>query len=265
MWVGVGLFACGPLPSEEVEEHSEDVEFGDPEEAKKDTSGCNGIATPDTGLFGKQIALTFDDGVNLDSTPKVLDILKSRGVKVTFLVVGRTITTEAHRDVLRRMKAEGHLVGSHSWSHPNFKAISYEKAKQQVLKTKKVLAEVGIFDPYFRFPYGNATCKTAAFVRAQGYHVVGWDFGSGDWCYNVGHGFCPKKTYKYMAEGHRHDQLKYIKEVAAKNQGGVMLNHDSHLYTVETLDGILTALKSEGYTFVRLDDVSVFPKMSAAN
>ena len=253
------------MPSDEFDNHSDEVEIGDPEEAKNDTSGCNGITTPDTGLYGKKIGLTFDDGVNLESTPQVLDILKKHGAKATFLIVGRSITSEAHRDVLRRMKAEGHLVGSHSWSHPNFKAISYEKAKQEVLKTKARLAEVGIFDPFFRFPYGNATCKTAAFVRALGYHVVGWDFGSGDWCFNVGNGYCPKSTYKYMAAGHRKDQLKYIREVAAKNQGGVMLNHDSHLYTVETLDGIFAALKSEGYSFVRLDDLGTFPKLNAAN
>ena len=73
----------------------------------------------------KSIALTFDDGPHPENTPRILDILKDKGVKATFFVIGKN--AEKYPDLLRRIDAEGHIVGNHSYSH-NQLIASFQKS-----------------------------------------------------------------------------------------------------------------------------------------
>jgi peptidoglycan-N-acetylglucosamine deacetylase len=260
-------FACAPQdegsddPIAE-DSHSPESALDDLASGKADSAACSGIITPDQGDFGYKVALTFDDGPNLESTPLVLDVLKKHHAPATFFTVGRAINGPQAVALVQRMLAEGHLVGSHSNSHPNFKAISTASQLAEITRSEAALATAGITPVWFRFPYGNGTCAATDRVHADGMTVVGWQFGSDDWCFNAGNGYCSPRSYKYMPDSYRHDQIGWLRHEVARNHGGVMLNHDSHMYTAQHLDEWLTLLEGMGYSFVRLDDASIFPRLN---
>ncbi|MGA0619613.1 polysaccharide deacetylase family protein, partial [Ligilactobacillus salivarius] len=68
-------------------------------------------------LAARQVAFTFDDGPNPDTTPLILDILDRHCVKATFFIIG--IYAERHPEIVRDIAARGHTIGTHTWSHPN--------------------------------------------------------------------------------------------------------------------------------------------------
>ncbi|MBU5234439.1 polysaccharide deacetylase family protein, partial [Vibrio cholerae] len=76
------------------------------------------------------IYLTFDNGYENGYTGKILDVLKEKKVPATFLVTGHYIKTQ--KDLLLRMKDEGHIIGNHSWSHPDFTAVNDEKLREEL-------------------------------------------------------------------------------------------------------------------------------------
>ena len=99
---------------------------------------CGGFAYaalwPGSQIFGKtltaprkrgELALTFDDGPNPAWTPQLLDVLAKHGVKATFFMVGSF--AEAEPELVRRVAEAGHLIGNHSWSHPNLALTAARK------------------------------------------------------------------------------------------------------------------------------------------
>ena len=78
----------------------------------------------------KDIYLTFDNGYENGYTGKILDVLKEKKVPATFFVTGHYIKTQ--KDLLLRMKDEGHIIGNHSWSHPDFTAVNDEKLREEL-------------------------------------------------------------------------------------------------------------------------------------
>ena len=97
----------------------------------------------------KQIAITFDDGPNSYTTPKVLNILKKNHVKATFFEL------ERYPDILKAAYDDGHLIGVHSYQHVNFGQIGDAAALEQVEKTRQAIYDVtGEYTGYIRPPYG---------------------------------------------------------------------------------------------------------------
>src|SRR5881392_1382568 len=76
---------------------------------------------------GPHIAMTFDDGPSPTLTPKLLDLLAARHIKVTFFVIGENVAE--HPEIVARAAREGHEIGNHSWSHPNFAKMSEERVR----------------------------------------------------------------------------------------------------------------------------------------
>ncbi|HEY3352081.1 MAG TPA: polysaccharide deacetylase family protein [Polyangia bacterium] len=262
----VGLYpGCaedeGDQPSQEVIDGqnaaAEEIAAG-----KADEAGCSGTVLPDRRGFAHRIALTFDDGPNLVTTPKVLDILAAHGVQATFFMNGKNVTTAAHRDLVKRMAAAGHLIGNHSQNHLNLKTVSAATLRSEVEKTRDILAGLDVTLGFFRFPFGSASCTSAATVRDYGYHVTGWHIDSADWCYGAGGGYCSPATFRYVADQYRRDINGYVVSQAKATGGGVLLFHDVHAWTVAHLDAVLTSLEDAGFTFVRLDDTTTFPKLN---
>jgi len=253
----------GVLSPEEaalMEQAAAEIESG-----KADTDGCSGAVVPDRGDFGKRIALTFDDGPHLTNTPNVLDILARHHAKGTFFVLGKNVSSAGAKALLRRMQAEGHLVGNHSYDHANLATVSSGRLVDEIEDTRAALNSVGIRPSFFRFPYGSATCSAVSTVRSYGYKVAGWHIDSADWCYAAGQGYCSPSTFRYVDDALRHDIVGYVVKQAKARGGGVLLFHDVHSYTVSKLDEILTRLEQEGFSFVRLDDASVFPRLNGGS
>ena len=84
---------------------------------------------------GKYIALTFDDGPHPVYTPEILDILKENNAKATFFVIGKN--AKNYPDLILREKEEGHEIGNHTYSHPDMKGISVDKAVEEIIKDIK--------------------------------------------------------------------------------------------------------------------------------
>ncbi len=175
----------------------------------------------------KRIALTFDDGPNRSTTPKVLDMLKKRGLKATFFVLGQNIA--GNEDILKRIVEEGHEVGNHTWSHPNLTTLSPEQVQREIVDTQKTIKETIGYEPtLMRPPYGAINQATMTVVNMP---IIYWSVDSKDW------------------------QLRNANLISNQVQSqaypnSIVLLHDIHPSTVEALPSLLDYLQREEYVFV---------------
>jgi peptidoglycan/xylan/chitin deacetylase (PgdA/CDA1 family) len=129
------------------------------------------------GFHEKILALTFDDGPDAANTPRILDALRKRHAHATFFVLGAQ--AKRHPELLRRMIAEGHVVGSHSWSHPA--RVTPALARREVDSTAQVIREAtGRAPRLFRPPYGLMKNGLAALAQKEGCTVVLWTISGAD-------------------------------------------------------------------------------------
>jgi peptidoglycan/xylan/chitin deacetylase (PgdA/CDA1 family) len=123
------------------------------------------------------IALTFDDGPDPVSTPRLLQALAARGARATFFMIG--VRAHLHPELVSRVAAEGHAIGNHSWDHPSFPMIPQEERREQVVNCARAIA------PYagqlFRPPYGHQDLASWLDVHQMSYRVIAWEIDGGDW------------------------------------------------------------------------------------
>src|SRR6266850_4703054 len=102
---------------------------------------------------GPYIAMTFDDGPHPVLTPRLLDVLKARGIKATFFLIGQNAAE--YPDIVRRIAAEGHEIGNHTWNHPQLTKLSPAALREEIDRTSSTIAEI-IGKPLLvmRPPYG---------------------------------------------------------------------------------------------------------------
>ncbi len=232
---------------------------------KTDSAGCSGVVLPDQSGFNKRIAITFDDGPHLDNTPLVLDVLAAHNATATFFINGKAVRTAQHRSLLTSMHEAGHIIANHSQNHMNLKTVSASTLKTEIEGTHQIMLDLGVKPAFFRFPYGSSSCATAETVRSYGYAITGWHIDSADWCYGAargGVGYCDPATFQHVPTAYRSDIAGYVLSQARSKGGGVLLFHDVHAYTAGVLDGILTKLENDGFTFVGLDDATTFPRLN---
>lgn len=128
----------------------------------------------------RKIALTFDDVPDPRYTSKVLDILKRKGVRASFFIVGTR--ARKHPDLVRRIHREGHDVGNHSYSHPDFSKMTLAQVQDQILRAETTIAGAVGFKPRLvRPPYGEIVPRQLDWAKKRGYTVVNWDVDSSDW------------------------------------------------------------------------------------
>jgi peptidoglycan-N-acetylglucosamine deacetylase len=178
------------------------------------------------------LALTFDDGPDVHLTPQVLDILKRHNAHATFFVQGSHVP--GNEAILKRIHAEGHEIGNHSWGHPYFTKLTPEQIRQEIASTQEVIAKAGVPAPHlFRPPYGDINTVVMGHIPLT---VVRWNIDPEDWHPN-------KKAYllEHMASHAR--------------PGGVVIMHDTEATTVEKLEPLLVQLKTGNYTFVTVSEL----------
>ena len=186
----------------------------------------------------RQLALTYDDGPNDPHTLRLLEILTKHNVKATFFLIGRY--TKQRPDIARELKRAGHVVGNHTFSHPNLIFASPLQTKLQLLDCKQVLTDaVGEHSLLFRPPFGGRRPNTLRVARALGLEPVMWSVTGWDW---------KGKSAEYVE-----------RRVCQQIRGGeVILLHDgSHRafgadrsQTVIATDRMIGRYKSEGFEFV---------------
>ncbi len=218
-----------------------------------------GIAVPDAAVPG-HLTMTFDDGPNPETTPLVLDVLKAHKIQATFFVEGQNV--RGHELILERMLREGHRIGNHSYTHPNFESLNFDQQKKQIDKTTAVIGPY--FDPrsYFRFPYGNATCDSYDYLSSKQYRVVGWHIDTCDWAYADGRISDKERMICEIQNGEEKNFVTHVKRVAGVERGGIVLMHDVHHFTADHLNQLLNELESDGYLFADLADQSVSPVLN---
>ena len=135
------------------------------------------------------VTLTFDNGPTPGITEQVLDVLAAHSVPATFFTIGRKLATNEGRELGRRIVADGHRLGGHTWSHTvQFGLADDTRVTDELARTSSVVDEVGGDGFLFR-PYGAGgviddrlmSTFGAATLRAGGYTCVLWNVLPGDW------------------------------------------------------------------------------------
>ena len=179
-----------------------------------------------------KVALTFDDGPHPVYTPQLLDGLKERGVHATFFVVGENIP--GNEEILKRMDAEGHLIGNHTYSHVKLSELDTARACAEVEKTNALICEVTGKEPEFiRPPFGE--WKKTMECSLEMIPVL-WDVDPLDW------------TTKNTA-------LVVERVLKDTKPGDIILLHDYYQSSVDAALEIVDALMERGYKFVTVDEL----------
>ena len=179
----------------------------------------------------KAVALTFDDGPSPKTTPVALDLLKKYNAKGTFFMVGHAV--EGNEDIIKRVIAEGHQIGNHSWDHPVLTKISLEKAKSQINDTTAALKKASGLDVHImRPPYGAINGAIPAEVDQS---FILWDVDTLDW--------------------KNRNTASIMKEVRKAQAGSIILMHDIHQTTIDALPLILQYLTEQGFEMVTIEEL----------
>lgn len=133
------------------------------------------------GPYNKaEVALTFDDGPDTLYTPQVLDKLKKHGVKATFFLLGEN--AERYPKVVERIVNEGHIVGNHTYNHPNLIKVDDKQYHEQILNTEKILQKLTGYSPkFFRPPYGIINENQVKWATEQNFMIIQWSVDTLDW------------------------------------------------------------------------------------
>ncbi len=144
---------------------------------------------PGSRLFGEaltaparpgELALTFDDGPNATWTPRFLDVLASHNLRATFFLLGGR--AKAEPQLVRRIAASGHVIGNHSWDHPNMARSSSGLIREELKRTQDLLEQTtGAPVKFFRPPYGGRRPAVFRIAREMGLKLVLWNAMTSDW------------------------------------------------------------------------------------
>ncbi len=178
------------------------------------------------------VALTFDDGPDSNTTPQALDILAKYKIKATFFVQGKNIA--GNEAILKRMQAEGHEVGNHSWNHPVLTQLSLEDAKKQITDTESAITSVlGKSTKLMRPPYGAISDDIRNSLDLS---FIMWDVDSLDWK--------SKNEAAILTQVQRQT-----------TDGSIILIHDIHQTSVNSLPKVIEYLQGQGYSFVTVSEL----------
>jgi peptidoglycan/xylan/chitin deacetylase (PgdA/CDA1 family) len=182
----------------------------------------------------RQIALTFDDGPHPEYTPRLLDELKRHGVVATFFVVGQA--AERNLDLVRRMAAEGHAVGTHSYTHSEPGLTSSTKLRGEVRRSLDLCKElIGDAPTLFRPPKGKLTWSKTLNLWSANQSIILWNQDPRD--YQAGSDGIQNWVHHYQPHG-----------------GDIILMHDIHPHCIAAIEPLVrqvAASQLEG--FCRVD------------
>jgi peptidoglycan/xylan/chitin deacetylase (PgdA/CDA1 family) len=191
-------------------------------------------------LADREVVLTFDDGPWPGTTPRVLAALAQECVRATFFTIGKPASE--HPALLRRIAAEGHTVGHHTWSHHNLKYMKPDDANAEIDKGIAAVemalhgaASTTPSTPFFRFPYFEMTPQALDRLQSRGIAVFGADLWASDW--------------NPMAPN---DQLKLLIERLNAARKGIILLHDPKAQTAAMMPAFLRYLRDNHYRVVHL-------------
>jgi peptidoglycan/xylan/chitin deacetylase (PgdA/CDA1 family) len=173
-----------------------------------------------------EIALTFDDGPDPRFTPQILDLLRRYGVRATFFVVGERAL--AHPSLVRRIVAEGHEIGSHSHTHPDFARLSWREARAEIAGARAAIEQLqGGPCRLFRPPRGKLCWQSLAGAWRDGLTVVMWSVDLKDFRAET-----PAAILDFLA-------------ARPLRAGDVVLYHETNAAALAALPGLIEAALAE--------------------
>src|SRR6202045_1148785 len=207
------------------------------------------VTTPQVGLKSfpqtlpladHEVVLTFDDGPWPPTTPRVLAALAHECIRATFFLIGKSASE--HPDLVRRIAAEGHTIGHHTWLHRSLMRIppgeTTEEIDHGISAVEMALhgtATTTPSTPFFRFPGFESTPATLDLLKSRGIVVFGTDLWASDW-----NPMTPKQELKLIT-----DRLK-------RAGRGIILLHDPKAHTAAMLPAFLRYLGDNHYRVVHL-------------
>ncbi|WP_207007381.1 polysaccharide deacetylase family protein [Nocardioides aromaticivorans] len=201
-------------------------------DAPPETPPAGSPAPPERPGKRGTVYLTFDDGPDPRWTPQVLDVLRRHGVHAVFFEVGQNVA--AYPDLVARVRAEGHLIGNHTWSHAKLTDLRSRAIRDQLDRTD---AALGGRARCVRPPYGATDPRVADVIGARGQRTVLWDVDPEDWA--------------------KPGTDRIVRRVLAQvHDGALVLMHDGggdRSQTVAALEQVITRLQERGYGFGLLD------------
>ena len=213
-------------------------------EAPAGNASPEDLAKYDTYYLGdtsqKVIYLTFDCGYENGYTEQILDALKKHNAPAAFFVVGHMV--ESAPDIVRRMAAEGHVVGNHTFHHPDMSSISQQAAFQKELDSLAELYEETTGQPlshFYRPPQGKYSEENLKQAQELGYKTIFWSLAYVDW----------NTDAQPMAE------QAYAKLLPRIHDGAIVLLHSTSRTNAEILDDLLTKWENLGYSFKSLEEL----------
>ena len=189
----------------------------------------------DTGK--KVIYLTFDCGYENGCTEGILDVLKAHGAPAAFFVVGHMV--ESAPDIVRRMAAEGHIVGNHTYHHPDMSAIADQEAFREELTSLEALYRETTgreMSRFYRPPQGKYSVENLKQAQALGYRTVFWSLAYVDW----------------YTDDQPTAEEAFSKLIPRIHDGAIVLLHSTSQTNRDILDELLTRWEDMGYTFAPL-------------
>jgi peptidoglycan/xylan/chitin deacetylase (PgdA/CDA1 family) len=185
---------------------------------------------------GPFLAITFDDGPHPKNTPRLLDLLKERGVKATFYVIGQNVVQ--YPDIARRIVEEGHEIGNHSYTHPALPKLSPARFAEEITKSNDAIQQAtGVLPTTMRPPYGaiNAAITKRLNEEFQ-LPVILWSVDPLDW--------------KIRKASHVSNHI-----LQNSNAGAIVLAHDIHPSTIDAMPAAIDGLLAKGFQFVTVSEL----------
>ncbi|MEI9968269.1 MAG: polysaccharide deacetylase family protein [Terracidiphilus sp.] len=197
------------------------------------------------GYHPNEVALTFDDSPDPEWTPKILDILKAKHVKGTFMAIGSQAAE--HIGLMQRIVREGNEIGNHTWTHPDISLISPRQVDLEITLTERLFeSKLGVQPLYFRPPYDideepdtDDEAEPAWRIQQMGYTIIGSKIDTDDWDEH------PRKSAQEIIQS-VFAQLETMKS-KPQFRGSIVLMHDGggdRSVTVASLGPLIDALRA---------------------
>jgi len=189
------------------------------------------------------LALTYDDGPNDPYTFRLLELLERHRVKATFFLIGRFV--QQRPDIVRAVAGAGHVIGNHTWDHPNLIFVNGSNTRKQLEHTQKAIFDAaGVTPTLFRPPFGGRRPISLRVARSLGLEPVMWNVTCHDWD--------AKST----------DEIVHRAERQMRG-GDVILLHDGEYhrigvdrtFSIDATESLVTRYKANGFRFVTIPEM----------
>ena len=179
----------------------------------------------------KEIVLSFDNGPHPKHTPKLLDLLKKENIKALFFVLGQNVESSKNMDIVKRAFDEGHLIGNHTYSHPNLKKLSDKEIQSEILKSEKLLKNFLTEPKLFRPPFGSTNMRVNKIIHELGYTNVLWNVDTLDW---------------------KNRSIQWVNDAMVQvnsREDSLVLMHDIHKSTVDNASNLIGNIRDQVHKY----------------